>query len=217
MKQLKRFEAAGLPIPNPPSNGGQCVVDTTGSGPIPGQPGSSGTYRLYEIQRWVVSATPKNPGQIQLLYPFKWTTIGNGERHEDNGVGTRNDWTFTISGSGGAELAATKIASTGNWGIGVPAASFPGGVVVTQQQTITGSPPRAPGTTKAVASSVPLNIIYGSMTVAFPPQGSPPGTLSYMPATPASKQVPNQIVWGYPQPGYARGTIACTWTLAVGP
>jgi hypothetical protein len=65
IQQMRRFEAAGLPIPTPPPNGGQCVIDTGGSlAPAPGTTGPTGTYRLYEIQRWEVSAMPSSqPGQ----------------------------------------------------------------------------------------------------------------------------------------------------------
>jgi hypothetical protein len=208
MQQMRRFEDAGLPIPAPPTNGGMCVIDTSGSY---AQSGASGTYRLYEIQRWEVSTAPMQSGQNPLTYAVQWSTIGNGERHEDNGVGTRNDWTYAISAASGTQMRATKLASNGTWLIQVAPVSVPNGVAVTQQQTVSGIA-RNPGTTHSVASAFG----YPSMNAAPPAAGSPPGTLTTFTER-KSWLVPQNIGWGYPQPGYARGTIGCVWTLAVGP
>src|SRR5882724_4219698 len=63
--QQLRFKAVGLSIPPAPPNGGLCVIETTGLVEPPvGQTGASGSYRLYEIQTWVVSPVPTLPGQI---------------------------------------------------------------------------------------------------------------------------------------------------------
>jgi hypothetical protein len=184
------------------------VIDTAGQfAPAVGQR-SSGSYRLYEIQRWEVSPTPVAAGQNPLRYAVQWSTTGNGARVDDTGVGTRNDWTFAISGASTAQLTAMKVASTGNWLIQSLPASFPGGVVVTQQQTITGTPPRRPVTSASVASAVP----YPGMTVAASPLGMPSRVTEVK-----TFRVPQDMNWGYPRPAYATGTIACTWTLAVGP
>lgn len=209
MNQFRRFEAAGLKIPSPPANGGQCIVDTSGSlAPPAGQRGVTETYRLYEIHRWEVSAAPSNPGQYPLNYPVKWTSIGNGERHGDNGVGTRNDWTFTISGQGGTRLAATRIASNGNWLIQLIAAAAPNGVRVVQQQFVVGMTPPQPVTSYTLAPAV----AYPAMTVV-----GTPANITARVAESKSFQVPTAMNWGYPRPAYATGTIGCTWTLAVGP
>jgi hypothetical protein len=209
INQLKRFEAAGLKIPSPPANGGQCIVDTSGSlAPPAGQRGVTETYRLYEIHRWEVSAAPSNPGQYPLSYPLKWTSTGNGERHADNGVGTRNDWTFTISGQNASRVAATRIASSGNWLIQLVPTSAPSSVLVVQQVSVTGMTPPLPVTTRTLAPAVG----YPSMTAA----ATPPNIAARV-AEMKTFRVPTEMNWGYPRPAYATGSIACTWNLAVGP
>jgi hypothetical protein len=90
-------------------------------------------------------------------------------------------------------------------------ASFPNGVVVTQRQTVSGVA-RNPVTTTSLASAFG----YPSMNAPPPTPGSPPGTLTTV-SDRKSWRVPQDIGWGYPAPAYARRTIACVWTLAVGP
>jgi hypothetical protein len=209
IQQSRRFAAAGLAIPNAPANGGQCVIEITGQfAQSPLQGGASGNYRLHEIQRWVVSETPIAAGQNPLRYAVQWSTTGNGERHEDNGVGTRNDWAFAISGANSTQITATKIASTGNWLLQAAPASFANGVTVTQQQTIVGRPPLLPMKSQSAASAV----AFPGMTALAAPSGSQTRV-----AEVRTFQVPREINWGYPRPGYATGSIACTWTVAVGP
>ncbi len=56
---------------------------------------------------------------------------------------------------------------------------------------------------------------YPAMATAPPPPGSPPGT-AWRVSEAKTWLVPNQTNWGYPRPGYAKGTIGCGWNLAVG-
>jgi hypothetical protein len=208
--QQIRFQAAGLTIPAVPSNGGLCVIDTSGNtGAPPGQPGMSGTYRLYEIQRWIMAPTPLQPGQVPLTYAVTWDSTGNGFRHADDGAGTVNDWKFAIGATSNTTLTARKTLD-GSWLIQMSQAGMLNGVAVTQQQTNRGQA-LPPGTTPSTDSAV------GFPGVRFVPQpGSPPnapvtGSLNL------SLQVPQQIGWGYPPPGFATGKINCTWNLSVGP
>jgi hypothetical protein len=208
--QQMRFQMAGLTIPAVPSNGGLCVIDTAGHFGAPaGQPGMSDTYRLYEIQTWVVSPVPMS-GQIPLTYSVSWNSVGNGIRHADNGVGTVNDWTFAIrAAANNANLIARKLPD-GRWLIQLAQASMPNGVAVTQQQTISGRA-NPPGT----AMSTDFAVGFPDMT--FVPQ---PGSQPNTPVTSSqsfSWPVPQQINWGYPRPGYATGKITCTLNLSVGP
>jgi hypothetical protein len=207
IRQVKSFDSAGLPIPAPPSNGGQCLIELGGQvQPLPGQRGQVSAYRLYEIQRWVVSPAPSQTGQNPLLYSTTWTTSGNATRHEDNGYGEVNDWTWTVSGTNAVALQAKKIAS-GNWLVQVPQASAANGITVTQQHN-----------SDALKTYQQTAFAYGypAMAPAPPPPGSPAGTAWRVSET-NSWLVPSQVNWGYPRPGYARGTIGCTWNLAVGP
>ena len=208
LQQIKRFEGAGLAIPGPPANGGQCVVDTLGQyGAAVGQPGQKGTYRLYEIQRWTVSETPIAVGQDPLRYSVKWSTTGNGERFEDNGVGVTNNWVFAISATSTTQLVAKKIASNGKWLIQAQPASLPDGVGVTQQQTVSGTA-RQPVISRGVATAVS----YPALSVA----AGVPGTPTRVAENRVFK-VPADMNWGYPRPGYATGTISCSWNVEVGP
>lgn len=205
----RRFEAAGLPVSNPPANGGQCIVDTRGSfAPPARQRGASESYRLYEIHRWEVDAAPSNPGQYPLKYAVRWTSTGNGERIADNGVGTRNVWTFTISGQAASQLTALRIASSGNWLVQMAPASLNGGGVIVQQPSVAGMPQQQAVTSRAPAAAVS----YPSMVVA----GTPPGAMARVAET-RSFKVPAEMNWGYPRPAYATGNIHCTWTIGVGP
>lgn len=212
--QQMRFQAAGLTIPAVPGNGGLCLIETSGHvAPPTGQAGISGSYRYYEIQRWVVAPLPMMVGNIPLTYAVKWDTVGNGFRHEDNGVGTVNDWAYQIGGEIGVandtQLTARKTLA-GSWLVQIAPTSVPNVVWVGQQQTISGRA-NTPIVTKSPAYSVGIP----GMTID-PQPGSPPNT----PVTGSRSQfwrVPQQIGWGYPMPGYATGAINCTWNLAVGP
>jgi hypothetical protein len=207
IRQAKSFDAAGLPVPAPPGNGGQCLIELGGQvQPLPGQRGQTSAYRLYEIQRWVVSPVPSQAGQNPLLYLTTWTTSGNGTRHEDNGYGEVNDWTWTVAGTNTVPLQAKRIAA-GTWLAQVPQASAANGITVTQQHN----------------SDVPMTyqqtaFAYGypAMVPAPPLPGSAPGT-AWRISEAKTWLVPSQVNWGYPRPGYAKGTIGCSWNLAVGP
>lgn len=207
LRQSKRFEAAGLPVPTPPSNGGQCLIELLGQfQPLSGQQGTSETYRLHEIQRWVVSSTPTQAGQNPLLYSTTWTTTGNGIRHEDNGIGTTNDWTWKVTGMNTINLRVTKIAS-GNLLVQMPQTSAADGITVTQQHNSD-----KPITNRQVAWAYG----YPAIGAAPPPPGSPAGT-AWRVNEAKTWNVPSQTNWGYPRPAYAKGTVACTWNMAVGP
>jgi hypothetical protein len=208
--QQMRFQAAGLTIPPVPANGGLCIIEIGGAvGPPAGQQGASGSNRLYEIQTWMVSPTPMQTGAVPLSYAVTWNSVGNGARHDDNGVGTVNDWKFGISGGANTQLTARKNPS-GAWLVQVTPTSAQNAVAVTQQQTVSGRP-NAPGTAMTADYSV------GAPGMTFAPvAGTAPnmpvhGTQSY------SWSVPQQVGWGYPMPGYAMGNINCTWNLTVGP
>jgi hypothetical protein len=209
-EQQMRFQAAGLSIPAVPSNGGLCVIDTSGHfGALTGQPGMSDTYRLYEIQRWMVSPTPMQPGQIPLTYAVNWDSVGNGFRHADDGAGTVDDWKFAIGAASTTTLTARKNLG-GGWLIQMAQASMPNGVAVTQQQTLHGQA-YPPGT------RTNTDVAVGFLGVTFSPQ---PGSQPNTPVTGSqvvSWQVPQQLGWGYPMPGYATGKISCFWNLSVGP
>ena len=208
--QQMRFQAVGLTIPPVPPNGGRCVIETSGHvAPAAAQAGASGTYRLYEIQTWVVSQTPTQGGQVPLSYAVTWNSIGNGFRHEDNGVGTVDDWKFAISAHNDTILTARKNLA-GGWLVQMAPASMLNGVSVTQQQTVSGRA-NAPGT----SMSADYAVGYPGMT-ATPMPGSQPNA-PVVASQSASWQVPQQIRWGYPMPGYATGAINCTWNVSVGP
>jgi hypothetical protein len=205
-----RFQAAGLTIPAVPGNGGLCLVETSGHlAPPTGQAGISGTYRLYEIQRWVVSPAPAGVGNVLLSYLVKWDSLGTGIRHEDNGVGTTNDWKFAIRAATDTNLTARKTL-TGSWLVQIAPTSMPNAVQVTQQQTISGraNPP-------ITAMSPDNSVGIPGMTID-PQPGSPPNT-PVSGSRSFSWRVPQQLGWGYPMPGYAMGAINCTWNLTVGP
>ena len=110
-------------------------------------------------------------------------------------------------------MVATKLASTGLRGIGVQVIPSTGGLVVTQQQTVIGNPPKPRGTNTIAA---PVYLGFGNMT-AVPPAGSPPGTPMQVTGLISKLRVPQNTMWGHTRPGYAGGTIACTWTLTVAP
>lgn len=148
-------------IPPVPANGGRCVIDVKGQYGLPlGQPGAKGSYSHFEVQLWTVSSTPM-PMQSGAAksYSVQWTTSGSGNRYDDNGVGTRDSWTWSITGtrassspnpmSGEPRLTVQKIASTGQWQILLAQASFPDGVVTTQQHNQ--DPPSPPMKKLAVA------------------------------------------------------------------
>lgn len=206
MRQIKSFEAAGLPIPAPPGNGGQCLIELGGQvQPSSGQRGQTSSYRLYEIQRWVVSPAPSQAGQNLLVYSTTWTTSGNGTRHEDNGYGEINDWTWNVSGTSNVALQAQKIAS-GNWLVQVPQANAANAITVTQLHNSD-----RPKTYQQTAYAYG----YPAMVAAPPPSGSPPGT-AWRVGEAKTWLVPSQTNWGYPRPAYAKGSVACSWNLAVG-
>lgn len=145
-------------IPPVPTNGGRCVIDVKGQ--YGGQTGARGSYRDVEIQRWVVSSTPRVPGPIGALKAYKvdWDTTGFGERYDDDGV-TRNAWTRGRASSvpnvlaGEPELTTRKIGSPGTWLVQMAPTSFPDGIHTTQQHTVVGSPIPPPALTKAPANA----------------------------------------------------------------
>ena len=186
--------------PSPPANGGQCVIDIQGqldNGQI------KATYRQIEIQQWVVSTTPMQVG-AKKIYPVQWTTIGSGEKHEDNLVGTKIDWAWNISGARATQLEAQKIASTGNWLIQLVGTAMPSGVLGTQLQTVTGTPPQQPVQIDVLANA------FGYPSIAAS------GTLTQIAE---SKQfaVPANYNWGISRPAYATGTVRCQWNLTLVP
>jgi hypothetical protein len=208
--QEMRFQAVGLTIPPVPPNGGLCVIETGGHvAPPVGQTGEFGRYRLYEIQTWTVAPSPAQVGQVPLSYNVAWNSIGNGFRHEDNGVGTVDDWKFAISAHSDTTLSARKDLM-GSWLVQMAPASMLNGVSVTQQQTVSGRS-NAPGT----SMSPDYAVGFPGMTVAPKPGSQPNAPVAG--SQRASWQVPQQIRWGYPMPGYATGSINCTWNVSVGP
>lgn len=70
------------PMPTPPSNGGQCVIDIHAQENISVVGGSTTTtYRHTEIQRWEVSGPAMQvPGVVGKVYTMLWSTTGNGDK-----------------------------------------------------------------------------------------------------------------------------------------
>jgi hypothetical protein len=181
-------------VPPPPSNGGQCVIAISA-----GQ-----TYRHSEIQRWVVTGPPVQsaPGK---LYPVLWTTTGSGFLHEDNGLGTKNDLKWGISGTRTTQFRGVIIASTRNWLVEQAETAFnvPGGITGTQQQTINNVSQPA-----GVISAQDFEFSYPAITA--------PGNLTQIMEM---KQFPvdQNHKYGYVQPATATGTVSCQWNLTMSP
>jgi hypothetical protein len=175
-------------IPSPPSNGGQCVIDIRA-----GQ-----SYRHTEIQRWVVTG-PGMQSAPGKLYPIQWTSTGSGFLHEDNGIGTKNDINWGISGSRTTQFRAQLVASTGNWLIQQAESAFtiPNGVSGTQQQTINNVAQQP-----SVIGAQDFEFNYPAIVA--------PGSLTQITEM---KQFPvdqNHKI-GYSQPASATGTVTCEW------
>ena len=225
-------------IPPVPANGGRCVIDVKGQyGPPVGQPGAKGTYRHFETQLWVISSTPVQSGlpigQLKA-YSVTWSTTGMGDRFDDNGVGTSDTWTWSITGTRassvpnvmvGEPALTTQKSGTGNWLVNMVPASFPNGIQETQQHVVVGSSPPPPNQTKKVANAFgyprfgqvmghPIvesknSMMQTILTINEEPQPPFPVDATH------NRNVPN-IMPAYPNMTPS-GTVDCTWNFQLNP
>jgi hypothetical protein len=222
------------PPPPVPANGGRCIIDVTGQyGQIaqPGTPGS--TYRHYEVQRWVISATPTQmglqPSQLKT-YGVQWSTSGYGERQESNGLGTSDVWKWGITGArvtsgpvamSGEPALTTQKLPNGTWKVNMLATSFANGVPETQQHSVAGSPAYPPGHTNSAANAfgypvfgtivaMPIMDANGRLTInehqTFP-----------IDANQNLNRNSAHVLPTYPNMAGPRGTIDCQWSFHLDP
>lgn len=174
--------------PNPPTNGGQCVIDITATG-----------YRHREIQRWEVTGlgVASAPGK---LYPVRWTTSGSGFSHTSAGTQQR-DAAWSIAGTANVQFRALVRASDNHWLVQQvnSAIRIPNGISGTQQLTMGGVPQN------------PTVLGAEAFEFQYPPIVAP-GNLTVITET---RQFALTGSTGFQQPGSATGTIGCQWRFAL--
>jgi hypothetical protein len=157
-----------------------------------------------------------------------------GDRFDDNGVGTSDTWTWSITGTRassvpnvmvGEPALTTQKSGTGNWLVNMVPASFPNGIQETQQHVVVGSSPPPPNQTKKVANAFgyprfgqvmghPIvesknSMMQTILTINEEPQPPFPVDATH------NRNVPN-IMPAYPNMTPS-GTVDCTWNFQLNP
>jgi hypothetical protein len=185
-------QANAPPIPSPPQNGMQCVLQAT-------QQDATSKYRHTEIQRWEVAGPAQTLPDGSRRHPVRWTTTGSGEKHVDQ-VTQQYDVVYFINAAVNQTWRAAKNPAGTEWSIAREGsqAAVHGALVGSQWLTIGGVPQRPTELSgQRWEFQIPANTLKASATPA-------PVVIT------SSATYPN-ISFGYQQASNATSTVQCSW------